>query len=945
MCTCIALAIGSFWVSVTAIMLSRGAGEISAVWPVNAILLIIVLKWPRDRWPALFTCLMLGNFAANIVSGDGVLRGLLLTTANGLETFIAAWILVGKAKSSPVRDLAMGRLFIAALTACAASTSIALPALFVTGDPVAIQDAALWFLADLLGMLLFAPLIWALFPRRYGAVQNVGRYSVLEAVLVVVVTCAVFAQSNYPLLFLVPAVLVPITFRHGVRGAAYSLLTVSIISVVLTYLSMGPTMLIQGDLTTRMLVLQAFLVANSFMALSLGASVSASRRLNTLLRKSKKLLGRRYAREKILLQQAEMAQEISQVGHWTLIPGTGQVYWSSEVYRIHGVSPDTFDPTYDEALGFYEEEDRERLATLAATHIETGGGWNVEASLVRRSDGMVRRVRSIARCHVGASGKVEKVFGVFKDITDEHVLYAALAAKEEQYRLLAEHATDIVLKLNSEGVITYASPSAEVILSPELLIGRYAIDFVVPEDRRRSTANARELFEGRPPTRDENREFRVNLADGSVAWFEGKPQLICDDQGVPVEVVSAFRDVSERHDREQALAEARLAAETAAVARTEFLSNMSHEIRTPLNGVLGFTEVLQSTDLTQDQETCVQRISSAGGTLLGIVDDILDFSKIDAGRMEVEQCAFDIRAVVDETVSLVSVARPNTEVAISHHVSDYIADAVLGDEIRVKQILMNIIGNAAKFTDTGSVTVDARLENGQIHISVMDTGPGIPKGKLEHVFIGFSQADSSITRQYGGSGLGLSISRSLARLMGGDLSLASRQGEGTTVTLVLPYHPAQKAPLEEFTDPQLDEALSFSARIMIVDDVEMNRALLETGLGKAGLETVSFCSAPEAILSLLEDAPYDVILMDVQMPDMDGLTAARHIREMPGPVGQTPIIALTANVLSSQVQACRDAGMEEHVGKPVNIKRLVKLIERVVSARHAKEGRIYAPGA
>ena len=290
-------------------------------------------------------------------------------------------------------------------------------------------------------------------------------------------------------------------------------------------------------------------------------------------------------------------------------------------------------------------------------------------------------------------------------------------------------------------------------------------------------------------------------------------------------------------------------------------------------------------------------------------------------------------------------ARPNTEVAISHHVSDYIADAVLGDEIRVKQILMNIIGNAAKFTDTGSVTVDARLETGQIHISVMDTGPGIPKGKLEHVFIGFSQADSSITRQYGGSGLGLSISRSLARLMGGDLSLASRQGEGTTVTLVLPYHPAQKAPLEEFTDPQLDEALSFSARIMIVDDVEMNRALLETGLGKAGLETVSFCSAPEAILSLLEDAPYDVILMDVQMPDMDGLTAARHIREMPGPVGQTPIIALTANVLSSQVQACRDAGMEEHVGKPVNIKRLVKLIERVVSARHAKEGRIYAPGA
>jgi len=921
--------------SMGAILLTRGTGDVAAVWPVNAILLIVVLRWPKAEWPSLFGCLSGGILLANVIIGDPWVRSLVLAIANSLEVLIVALILSRNSAPNITRKSGIIRLFAASLIACSISTPLALAGLALTGAALPLQDSVLWFFGDILGLLLFAPLLWALLTKRKTG-KDISWPSVLEGVLIVAVTIGVFAQSDYPLLFLVPPVLVPLTFRHGVRGAAVALLIVTMISIGFTYAGLGPTMLAEGGIVHHMLVLQAFLAANSYMALSLGASVSERHRLNQRLRDSRRRIAERSTREKVLLKQAEMADEISQVGHWTLNAEKGEIFWSPEVYRIHGVTHETFDPMLDEALDFYIDGDRDRVVGLIERHMQSGEDWNFEATIQRRSDGDKRRVRSIAKCHVGPSGSVEHIFGVFKDITQEHELYAALAVKEEQYRILAEHSTDIVLKFDRDGVINYASPSAAIITPPEDAIGRRTIDFVLPEDHEIAITAMQDLFTGKAIDSGLQREFRVRLADGSIVWLEGKPQVIRDADGNPVEVVSTYRDVSERREREKALAAARLEAEAAVTARTEFLSNMSHEIRTPLNGVMGFTDILKTTALTDDQLTYVQRISSASRTLLEIINDILDFSKIDAGRLEVEKRSFDIREVIEDVVSLVAAARPNPKVKITCQVAPEIAAAVVGDETRLRQILTNIVGNASKFTEVGHVRLDARLTDGRLCVIVADTGPGIPADKLEHIFTGFSQADASITRRFGGSGLGLSISRSLALLLDGNLEIVSEEGEGTNAILTLPYIPDRRTGRAEAPDMVDDRRAPTAARIMVVDDVEMNRALIAIGLRSAGHEVTTFASAPDAILALLEGVPYDIILMDVQMPEMDGLTATRRIREMHGPAGRLPIVALTANALAAQADECLAAGMDAHFSKPIDMVRLNNLIERLLSKKGAE---------
>lgn len=924
------IVLASFEIAAASILLTRGTGDVAAVWPVNAILVVVVLKWQKSRWLSLFACLALGNFAANIYVGDPLLLGFILTTANCLEVLVVALILSRTPRVDVTRKSGILNLALASLLACLLSTSIALAGLSLTGSSLPLLNAVLWFFADFLGFMLFTPLVWAMMAKDDHERSLLSVMSLVELVLIIVVTISVFAQSSYPLLFLVPPVLVPMTFRHGVRGAAVALAVVTVIAISFTLLGRGPAILAQGDVVVHMLVLQAFLGANTFMALSLGASVAERQRLTRHLRNSKRRIMQRSGQEKVLLAKAELAEQISQVGHWTLTLGTGEVYWSPEVYRIHGVEAETFNPMLDAAVGFYHGEDEARVSDLLARHMASGEDWDFEADLERRSDGAIRRVRSIAKCHKGPDGSVESIFGVFKDITREHELYEQISQQEEQYRLLAEHSTDIVLKFGLDGVINYASPSASIIMAPDKAVGMRTVDFVIPEDRAFALSITQALFTGEEPDPGVAREYRVKLADGSIVWLEGNPQIIRDQDGKPVEVVSTFRDVSERHEREKALAQARLEAEASTVARTEFLSNMSHEIRTPLNGVLGFTNILKSTALTDEQLSHVQRIASAGRTLLEIVNDILDFSKIDAGRLDVEKRPFDLRALVTEVVDLISAARPNPDVSISYQIAPDIAANVVGDETRTRQILTNLVGNAAKFTEAGHVRLDVRLRGGKLCMIVADTGPGIPAKKLEHVFTGFSQVDSSISRRFGGSGLGLSISRSLAQLMDGDLHLTSTEGEGTNAILTLPYIPDRRTQRADMGAVKEDRRAPQASRIMVVDDVEMNRALLEIGLRQSGHEVMSFASALDAILALMEGCTFDIILMDVQMPEMDGLTATRRIRELPGAVGRTPIVALTANALASQANECRAAGMDAHFPKPVDMVRLNGLIDRLL---------------
>ncbi|WP_300378359.1 ATP-binding protein [Henriciella sp.] len=923
-----------FALATLAISLTRDEGRIAAIWPINAIALVIVLRSPRGASLTILSGFACGLIATNLYSGDSLLRASMLTLANTIEVLTAALVFAFGSRPKLISLPGILKLFGAALAACAVSTPLAAASLAMTGVQLPVSEAAVWFAADSLGIILFVPLLWSISVKsaRFRLYRPSFRFAG-EFLLVCSVAFGVFAQSEYPLLFLVPPVLVILAFSNGIKASALGLLGITMIALPLTLVGKGPTALMETDMTSRVLVLQLFLAANSILALAVGAIVADRSRVIQQLRRSTNSLKKRALAKRELIGKARLAEKMSGVGHWSLDPATSSVYWSPQVYEIHGVTADDFDPNYGDAVAFYTDEDRPMVEEFVQRGIESGKGWEFEATIVTPA-GERRNVRSLGECLKDDAGNVESIFGVFKDVTEEKRLYEELARRESQYRMLAEHSTDIVLQTTKGGKIIYASPSCRRLgVSPKEAVGMSTVEFVVPEDREFAIRIGRENFTGKKPDPDIRREYRVRDGEGRIIWLEGNPTVIRDENGKAVSVINTLRDVTERREREDALAAARREAEAATEAKSDFLSNMSHEIRTPLNGILGFTKLVSETELNAEQADYLDNIRSAGTMLREIVDDILDFSKVEAGRIELDNQPFSLNDAMEDVVSLVEAARGRKSTVLAQHVYADSPVYINADETRLRQILTNLVGNAAKFTESGRVDVNARIVGDQLEIAVRDTGPGIPADKLDRVFEGFRQADSTITRRYGGSGLGLSISRSLAQLMGGSLTLESTVGEGTTVTLTLPYDAAEPAVVKSRASMtgHGDEP-DMPARIMVVDDVEMNLSLIRHGLKHTSYEVLTYTSATAALAELESGAAFDLIFMDVQMPDIDGLSATRRIRAMKGPVSQTPIVALTAHALPSHIRECLDAGMDEHFPKPVDLDRMKGLIRRMLNA-------------
>ena len=795
----IGAALGFFALAYVSIDFARNEGRIAAIWLPNAVAVAILLRFRFRQFRSIIGAIFVGNVTANLASGDQTAQALLLASANGIEIALAVWLTRRWCERQPIMDDIDDLWRFATASGVIAPAASGLVAVLAFGA----QPAALlavygkWVTSDALSMLILAPSIMiaidALRTRRQLRKRELAEWIGLT-LAGTALTIMVFVQTTYPLLFLIPPVVVIHAFRLGSLGTAFSTIEVAIIALVCTELGHGPINLLTYPETIRFLVLEAFLAS----AILLGLPVSA-------------------------------------------VLAT-----------------------------------RERYA-------------------------------------------------------------AELAAQKTELALLAENVTDAILRVDGDGVISYASPSVIAVLGlpPHDFIGKPVSERVHPDAADDIAAVEHRLNSGE--TEQERFTYRRYLdgEDGEAVYIEADCALARNVQtGEREGIVVSARDVTHRVTLERQLKRARSHAENAARAKAQFLANMSHEIRTPMNGVLGFAELLQRRDLDEESTRYAELIERSGRSMMVLLNDILDLSKIESGQLKVTCEPVDPCQLTADCVQLHQAQAQSKGVSLGLTASEGIPGLIASDALRLRQILLNLIGNAVKFTENGGIEVALVREQTHLAISIEDSGIGIDESRLAMIFDPFVQAEGSTTRRFGGTGLGLSISRQLAELLGGSLSVDSMPGIGSRFTLRIPIVEVEQsaAAVRGHRRRATDIAMPPRGRVLLVEDHDVNRMLVTAMLEDLGQEVTLAHDGSTAIEAATSGfarvPPFDLVLMDIQMPGCDGYAATRAIRAAGIPPESLPIVALTANAYPEDVLAAQIAGMQAHLAKPLVFEDLAAALAR-----------------
>ena len=636
--------------------------------------------------------------------------------------------------------------------------------------------------------------------------------------------------------------------------------------------------------------------------------------------------------QKLLDTVAQMAR----IGGWEYDIASMSQSWSDEVYRIYGVLPGNR-PTLDTALSFYPPEARALVVEAFKAAVERGTPFDLTVRFIN-ARGQHRWVRTIGNAEQVA-GVTVSVTGAFQDVTQQH---------EAQARL------DRAVRGTQDGFWEQDVATNHVWLSPRFreLVGYDGTELpdgpdvfpklLHPDDRERfEQVRVAHLAEGRKF----DFEIRLCLRDGEYRWFRTRASFT-GNAGGHATISGSIRDIKSERQAALALQAATHAAADANRSKGEFLANMSHEIRTPMNGVLGMTDLLLDTSLDPTQRQFAQTIRGSATSLLTILNDILDFSKIEAGKLAIEQLPFDVRRCVTEAGAMLALQAAAKGLRFAVNVDAAVPLYVVGDAHRLRQVLVNLCGNAIKFTRKGEVSVEVfplAAQSGRTLLSfeVHDSGIGMEPDTIARLFQPFTQADASTTRHFGGTGLGLSIVRRLVELMGGRISVSSAPGVGSTFTFTLSLETAAAAPTEA---PAATGAAALregseqfaGSVVLVVEDNEVNREVARRFLERLGCTPVVVADG-KAALEACALQSFDLVLMDVQMPVMDGLEATRELRRREAATStRTPIVALTASAMTGELNRCLTAGMDGLLTKPIEVARLREVLERYVGTPEAQ---------
>jgi len=529
-------------------------------------------------------------------------------------------------------------------------------------------------------------------------------------------------------------------------------------------------------------------------------------------------------------------------------------------------------------------------------------------------------------------------FGIAKDITEQRLWEESLRESEERFRIMADSCPTIIWVTDATGTNRLANRTYREFFGTNFdhAGSREWNSLIHPDDRDQYVGKYLQAIAARAPFRA---EARVRRADGEWRWIasHGEPRLSLN--GEFLGYVGISPDITDRKLSEAALEKAKEAAEGANRSKSEFLANMSHEIRTPMNGVIGLTDLALDTELTSEQRSYLEGVKSSANSLLRILNDILDFSKIEAGKLELESIEFDLRETVESMLKVLGIRAAAKDLELACEVDPAIPSRVLGDPGRLQQVLINLTGNAIKFTERGEVIVrierrPASVETIELHFRVEDTGIGIPVSKQRHVFSAFAQADGSSTRMFGGTGLGLTISSQLVELMGGRIWLESEEGRGST------FHFTVQLGVVARLDEELQQRGILKGRsVLVLDDNDTNRRILGRILSNRGARPMLACSGAAALQALQNAAeggnPFELIVLDAHMPEMDGFTVAQRIL-MEARFGEPRIALLTSAARRKEADAARALGLPVCLTKPVGERELLDAISRILEPEQRK---------